>query len=936
MTSVTPTIARNHLKAEYIADILWHIYGDATDTLLDGVQTTFSKSFDQSAAMIFKSARRRATPRDGDGDGMVFDGTPHERPATPEESSTRFKRKNSDARIAEIHASVEQALNGERTSKSANELTDMLSELTVKELRDIKIKYGMSASGRTKAEFVAKIAKRLDSGRRKDQSVDPGIKLSAEDKYWLQPLMRVHTENRSSNDEQRIMVEAVVGGKALSPVQKTKAIELFQRKYNELNSTLGVGGNRQGENQSKAVESVLRKLGVDAQKEWKDSVGAINKFPQVPKQSEPQSQSIAPEPLPTRDEVRASLPPMRSAADRAARARAEIMAARASQSDKPVVAPMPVVAKPVSSPPVMQYSEDQIMQRQVIDRAERALAMSEQGRWSGPDISQETIDSLYERFPNAAPRGYVAKALFSRAMMLKDVRDADGDGKIFDGTPQERPAAGYADRLLKMRERRGENSHGVSIAVTESPEFKQWFGDSKVVDENGKPKVLFHSTTEEFSEFKNPYAQSGIAMFTTNPEYSNLHMSGQGKTAQSMPVYIQAEKPLDLRTIPSLRSDAKHKLTVIMEDAAETGTKEQQDAINAIIPKLESERDIYMIVNRSFRSQEMKDLLYKAGFDSIVMNDNRKGVDEWTGELKEVEAQSWVVFDSNKIKSAIGNSGKFSRDSGDIRKSVSSAIFTRAASEKDGDGDGLTADGTPQERPVSQSQPEQKPQGANVAPLPQRDDRLRTRDKITDAIVGTLFGVKKDIEGINNAVKPREGVAPEQEQAYRAVLNDALKQMPPGMVDNIGKNLKSVEMHKDMWSITKEVHERDGEEYNGKSITFGFFDPRSGSVHLDGTLPEGLALKSGGEFSQRGLYAHELAHAADKLEDGTYFSKSKAWNEAYASEINTDATPLSKYARVSPSEGFAEFVRYATENPQEARKNFPQSMKSVESRYGRM
>ena len=28
--------------------------------------------------------------------------------------------------------------------------------------------------------------------------------------------------------------------------------------------------------------------------------------------------------------------------------------------------------------------------------------------------------------------------------------------------------------------------------VTDTPEFKKWFGDSKVVDDNGKPLVVYH------------------------------------------------------------------------------------------------------------------------------------------------------------------------------------------------------------------------------------------------------------------------------------------------------------------------------------------------------------------------------------------------------------------------------------------------------------
>ena len=34
-----------------------------------------------------------------------------------------------------------------------------------------------------------------------------------------------------------------------------------------------------------------------------------------------------------------------------------------------------------------------------------------------------------------------------------------------------------------------------------SPEFKKWFGNSKVVDENGKPLVVYHGSTKEFEVF---------------------------------------------------------------------------------------------------------------------------------------------------------------------------------------------------------------------------------------------------------------------------------------------------------------------------------------------------------------------------------------------------------------------------------------------------
>jgi hypothetical protein len=40
-----------------------------------------------------------------------------------------------------------------------------------------------------------------------------------------------------------------------------------------------------------------------------------------------------------------------------------------------------------------------------------------------------------------------------------------------------------------------------NIAQTQTPEFKRWFGNSKVVNEDGSPKVLYHATAKDFKKF---------------------------------------------------------------------------------------------------------------------------------------------------------------------------------------------------------------------------------------------------------------------------------------------------------------------------------------------------------------------------------------------------------------------------------------------------
>ena len=44
----------------------------------------------------------------------------------------------------------------------------------------------------------------------------------------------------------------------------------------------------------------------------------------------------------------------------------------------------------------------------------------------------------------------------------------------------------------------GEALNQVRGDATQTPEFKAWFGDSKVVDKSGRPRVVYHGTRSSF------------------------------------------------------------------------------------------------------------------------------------------------------------------------------------------------------------------------------------------------------------------------------------------------------------------------------------------------------------------------------------------------------------------------------------------------------
>lgn len=104
--------------------------------------------------------------------------------------------------------------------------------------------------------------------------------------------------------------------------------------------------------------------------------------------------------------------------------------------------------------------------------------------------------------------------------------------------------------------------------ATDTPEFRAWFGDSKVVDESGKPLVVYHGTTRDFEAFDLSRGgdnftdlDNGLAFFTPNTTHDE-YTTGDGIAAVAndpysagayargsgvvMPVYLSIKNPMTL------------------------------------------------------------------------------------------------------------------------------------------------------------------------------------------------------------------------------------------------------------------------------------------------------------------------------------------------------------------------------------------------------
>jgi GNAT superfamily N-acetyltransferase len=198
----------------------------------------------------------------------------------------------------------------------------------------------------------------------------------------------------------------------------------------------------------------------------------------------------------------------------------------------------------------------------------------------------------------------------------------------------------------------GKLKSAVKQNQTDTPQFKKWFGDSKVVNEDGSPKVVYHGTTEDFSVFnktKDIGYHFGTAEQASNRVTENRFWNNEKikDNANLMPVYLKAD---NLLRVPDMGQDWSSIPRILYNEG-----KLSKEKYNQWIEKGNASNGTTQVWK-----QLTRELLQDLGYDGIVY-DNTK---ESSG------GDSYIVFNPNQIKSAIGNTGEFDIESPDITKST--------------------------------------------------------------------------------------------------------------------------------------------------------------------------------------------------------------------------------------------------------------------------
>ena len=211
--------------------------------------------------------------------------------------------------------------------------------------------------------------------------------------------------------------------------------------------------------------------------------------------------------------------------------------------------------------------------------------------------------------------------------------------------------------------------------VTQTQQFKRWFGDwqknpkraSKVVNADGTPKIVYHGTAAQFTQFR-----TGDVGFHLGTEDQARDRVRRISNARIMELYADIKNPL-----------------VIESDYGDWGGNSLANKflVNGMfkdMPEVEDRlRDILEIDSAKGREsasqrkdRAVRELLESLGYDGIQYLNTFEG---------DRNSYSFIAFEPGQIKSATDNIGTFDRNNPDIRYELrdnQGRELTKAQAEK--------------------------------------------------------------------------------------------------------------------------------------------------------------------------------------------------------------------------------------------------------------
>jgi hypothetical protein len=232
------------------------------------------------------------------------------------------------------------------------------------------------------------------------------------------------------------------------------------------------------------------------------------------------------------------------------------------------------------------------------------------------------------------------------------------------------------------------------LAVTSTPEFKRWFGNSKVVDSRGRPAIMYHGSKASFAGFDREFVGANqLGFHLGTKEQANFFSSADDYRAEEGRWGEPPESP----NVMPLYASIKNPMRLV--DRGSWGIETLYGQLNKRgFKTADLKAALDADYEGNFYDGDMVDMLASRGYDGVVYlnrheglspeDSTRRDTSEGWRQLSDAEfkkafpsaSDSYIAFDPGQLKSPF-NAGTFDAMKSDVR--LSKLAAARAPMSRD-------------------------------------------------------------------------------------------------------------------------------------------------------------------------------------------------------------------------------------------------------------
>jgi hypothetical protein len=344
--------------------------------------------------------------------------------------------------------------------------------------------------------------------------------------------------------------------------------------------------------------------------------------------------------------------------------------------------------------------------------------------WDGDNYDARFLDPKPGEEGNLLNRGMIV-GLRNKASTLKEktaTKDTDGFFVDYDPKRDDKTVTVPNQSQFGFKMTSPEGKKVIPIAkyslraAPDTPEFKRFFGDSKVVDANGEPKVMYHGTGQDILAFRGK--QADAIFLTDDPSFAEKFSKDSAAWMSAHPeeTLSKAELAQGVKdAIAAIRKDYKTRPEgKVMIDSLKAGTYadataeaqeylrnaykqmmpsgpnilpvyvsaqnpfdyQNPDHVEKLIKRYKSNNDSQYVPlggGNMGKVESLVTLIKKGSWEAIETDDIQEAIQSLKFDgfyVQEDGRKNLAVYNPTQIKSATGNIGTYDVNNPDIRYSL--------------------------------------------------------------------------------------------------------------------------------------------------------------------------------------------------------------------------------------------------------------------------